>query len=261
MAVSRRSVDVCKLCLETRPLCDSHVFPEWGYASLYGKKPRQLYRLSGDPEERFQVLQKGLKEPLLCEECETKFSLVENYAKGLLTAPGALTIPTPGTEFGLNQAEYAPFKLFQLSLLWRAHVASDIFFGAVDLGPKHAERLRLMLYNEQPGQPDDYPCAMLAVHLDGEPLRYYMQSPAGRPEAGHRWYVLFYAGFAWQYIVASHKPDDAVAKVALEAGGSFVIGYWEVREFPQFLKTARTVALRNKSDVDRLRAKRKPKTP
>jgi len=219
---------------------------------------REMYRMAGSPSEPFRLAQQGIKEPLMCEDCEGIISGYEDYAKRLFR-PGKLVLPTMANDGIVNRAEYRRFKLFQISLLWRAHVSKDPFFKAIDLGPKHGERLRRMLLDGDPGTTDDYPCAVLVTLLDGKQLTEYMQSPGARREGMHREFVIFYAGYAFQYLVASHKVHDAIPRAALQANGSFPITYWDLREFPNYLHVAREVALRNKPSVDRIKAYRAAK--
>ena len=73
----------CALCLGEAPLRNSHVIPEFLYRSLYDEKHR-LHQVSADPAQPNIYLQKGLREPLLCELCEQRFSVSERYASMLL---------------------------------------------------------------------------------------------------------------------------------------------------------------------------------
>jgi len=58
--------------------------------------------------------------------------------------------------------DYKLFKLFQLSLLWRAGVSDRPIFKEVALG-RHQEILRRMLLDDDPGESHKYGCIMLAA--------------------------------------------------------------------------------------------------
>ena len=88
---------------------------------------------------------------MLCQSCETKLSKWETYARGLLTGGTLLQYRREGTITWVEGIDYSRFKLFQLSILWRAGVTTREFFSKVTLGP-HAERLREMLLAEDPGE-------------------------------------------------------------------------------------------------------------
>src|SRR3546814_17650673 len=73
----------CALCLLPKPLQDSHIIPEFLYGVMYDAKHRyNVLRLA--PERRERIEQKGVREQLLCRDCEQKFSKLERYASLVL---------------------------------------------------------------------------------------------------------------------------------------------------------------------------------
>jgi hypothetical protein len=154
----------CSLCLSERPLQESHIIPEFLYGVMYDDKHRyNVLSLAPDLPDRLE--QKGARERLLCRECEQRFSKFERYASLVLKggAPG-MDGQRSGDIVSVTGIDYAQFKLFLLSLLWRAGVASGRYFERVALGP-HEERLRLMLRNGDPGPFDLYPCILWGLNL------------------------------------------------------------------------------------------------
>src|SRR5262249_17465490 len=107
---------------------------------------------------------------------------------------GRLVLPPPRRQV-VNRADYKPFKLFQLSLLWREHLSRHLLFAAVDVGAGHAERLQTMLGTENPGTASDYPCFLSVLYVAGEQRADVMlQAHRWRTE-GQRTYGLIFAGF------------------------------------------------------------------
>ena len=77
--------DDCGLCREPSVLQKSHVLPEWGYGPLYDDKHRMIaLRSGGSQSASADYMQKGIRERLLCEQCETRLSRYEKYARDLL---------------------------------------------------------------------------------------------------------------------------------------------------------------------------------
>ena len=74
----------------------------------------------------------------------------------LETNPGAV----------LNGIDYATFRLFDLSVLFRASTSDHPNFREVDIGP-HEERFRRMLLEGDPGQDRQYPILCAAVEGSG----------------------------------------------------------------------------------------------
>ena len=100
------------------------------------------------------------------------------------------------------QVDYRAFRLFQLSLIWRASVASRQEFLSVDLGP-HEERMRLMLLNVDHDDEEMYPCVMIAPAAHAI-LRRGILVPEPRRIEGHGAYRLMARGLWWIYRVSSH---------------------------------------------------------
>ena len=240
----------CRLCLQLRTLQRSHICPEWGYAGLYGRRPRRFYKLTDTPGAKVGLPQIGIREPLLCFDCEQKLNKHEDYTCDLFRTPDRLVVP-PLHGGAMNQADYALFKLFQLSLLWRAHIASDPHFSAVRLGATHAERLHVMLDSESPCAPYEYPCALQAIYYNGALMDWYMAPVGVRKENAHREYWLHYAGFFWIFLVASHVPDDAIVQEALRADGSFPISTYDASASDAFRTFRRRTWLANRDGLAR----------
>ena len=197
-------VGACALCLRNGILRDSHIISEFLYSALYDDKHRFYVIEAGEKYSEFE--QKGLREPLLCADCETKLSVWEAYARDAFVGRHQFrfAMDADGVTW-VEGVNYEQLKLFQLSILWRAGVAKQDFFSKVQLGP-HAETLRRMLLAGDPGEPWQYGCLVWAVHLAGEPASMIIQpTPFRLPDkaVGLRF---SFGGLAWFYRIASHKP-------------------------------------------------------
>jgi len=240
----------CRLCCLVRPLANSHILPEWGYGDIYDPRGHRGYALSADPGVRLGYVRKGIREPLLCLVCEGKLSRYEHYARHLLTDPTRLVVPPVGQHVP-DQAEYRRFKLFQLSILWRAHVATDRLFRTVDLGP-HAERLRQMLYAEQPGAPTEYPCVLGAMYLGADRCRDLILGVIQYHHGGHHRYVFTYAGFIWTFLVSNHAGRHPLAGAALQADGTFITFAFDMLRSEGFKRFSAELVAANRQKLDRM---------
>jgi len=139
----------CRLCGVVGELCHSHVIPEFMYKDLYDGNHRGVIA-NAYSAGREEVFQKGYREYLLCQACETRFSGWETPAtpvwRGMLQL---LRGAAPGSVFTVP-ANYATLKLFSLSILWRASIAAHDNFAAVDLG-SFEPLVRSMLLSRTPG--------------------------------------------------------------------------------------------------------------
>ena len=59
----------CRLCLKEKPIQNSHIIPEFLYKPLYDNLHR-FKSLSTLPEIKIEYKQKGIREKLLCRDCE-----------------------------------------------------------------------------------------------------------------------------------------------------------------------------------------------
>ena len=182
----------CALCHRRQKLRDSHIIPEFLYTSLYDDKHR-FHEMSVIPEQNNSLHQKGVREPLLCAECEGLFSEWERYASLVLKGGVELSYRREGSLIYIGGLDYAKFRLFQLSVLWRAGVSSLPFFDAVGLG-KHAEILRQLLLRGDPGRPFRYGCLMFGIKVEDEARVYkYLcnwLSISIKNQRNHRWPLL-----------------------------------------------------------------------
>jgi hypothetical protein len=102
-----------------------------------------------------RFLQKGYRESLLCEECEQHIGRYEKYFKEAWYDEGKLPERVAEKIHWVRGLDYKRFRLFHLSVVWRAGVSRNSIFRRVRLGT-HAERMRTMLLMDEPGEIDQY---------------------------------------------------------------------------------------------------------
>ena len=210
---------LCHLCRNNLELRNSHIVPEFLYADLYNTKGHMM-GVNGRGSKGWKPLQNGVKEHLFCESCEQRFN--EHFEKPF-RRDWVENCPLPDTwekdKINWIQVEYAPFKLFHLSVIFRAGVSSLPTFAEVSLGP-HEERLRSMLLARDPGPENLYPVFGHAVvhHNTGRMVKMVSRAQASR-FGGRRCYGIMYGGVQWWTCVASN-PDSEFQRAALRADGS-----------------------------------------
>jgi hypothetical protein len=148
---------VCRLCGDVRPLLDSHILPEFIYRPSYDYTHTAvlLDLRTGRKGKR----QKGFTERLLCSVCEGKFSTWETYFANVWfnrTKSQRPAVMSHGDLIQIPDLDYAQFKLFHLSLIWRAGVSRLSAFSNLRLGTQEP-KLRKRLLESDPGAPSEYP--------------------------------------------------------------------------------------------------------
>lgn len=208
---------LCKLCKKDSILCcESHIIPGFMYTELFDTKHKLLKISLGDAREK-AVSTGEYEGGILCLACEAQLCRYETYARIVLFGgnPGKKEVLSAqnyinqhGVQFthiaGLN---YTKFKLFLLSILWRASISSRPFFSKVNLGP-YEETLRENLLAENPGPTHFFPCVLstyrkhgLPVEIVGEP-RKIKTNPTS--------YSFLIGGILYQYYVTLETTEEWV---------------------------------------------------
>jgi hypothetical protein len=227
----------CALCHGPGPLRKSHVLPDFLYRSMYDQKHR-FHVLSAAADVKDKLEQTGLWERLLCDTCEGKFAVWERYGQRLLEGGEPFTAHRTGDVVRLSGITYNAFRLFQLSILWRAGVSSLSFFSKVDLGA-HSERLRVMLLNEDPGRHLRYGCVMFGLRFQRSVMNGLIVQPGPQRLNGHQAYRFVFGGFVWVYAVSSHDMTGPIVDAILSRKGEmhFVIrDAEEMRDLNDFME-------------------------
>jgi hypothetical protein len=218
----------CKLCQQNRELRRSHIIPEFCYKPTYEPTIHRATMLQAEPN-RESYVQKGQRDHLLCDDCEQ--FLNKNYENPFnsIWFDGAI-LPDPVPESASSHDEpimitgldYTSFKLFHLSILWRASVATGDSFNTVNLGP-YEEKIRQMLLTQHAGPADHYVMFGLLLMKDHRRVCYGVVSKPQQSRYGysHAYYAC-YAGVEWNFIVTDHPgaEEKDLMRAALRLDGS-----------------------------------------
>lgn len=213
----RRSLpprEACALCLNRAKLCNSHIIPEFCYRPSYDVKHRACEVSSWNP--RWRATQIGKREHLLCEQCDNgRIGAYDTYFKRFWFDGPALPSVIAGDTVVVRGADYARFKLFHLSVLWRASVSSDPGFRNVRLGP-YGEKLRVMLLDGDPGPQEAYPIWGTVILMDDRSAAYEVVSSPLRSKLGaFTVYYMCYGGCEWSFVV-NDRVDKRFQPVSLK---------------------------------------------
>ena len=213
---------MCKLCKNETDICRSHIIPEWGYEGSYDNKHRfAAYDVLNHRKGR--IKQKGERERLLCGKCESTFSVWESYAKSVWEKNAGNWRKIDGGGLWGSGLDYRKLKLFLLSVLWRSDIATGDIGENVSLGP-HSEKIRLMLLEGHPKEPQLYPCMMMRI-MSGNALK----------ENGLRWpikgrwygqiaYSVAFKGVGLLYVIGNQKLTEEQQRGCIDENGDVVMG-------------------------------------
>ena len=232
---------VCRLCRTEGEICRSHILPEFLYRPLYDEKHRFSILVAGAEGKRYG--QRGLTERILCHACEQRLCKYERYAAAVMSGRLGHRFQQRGNRLTCEGIDYPRFKLFQLSILWRASVSTLDFFRLVSLGPRE-EGLRQMLLTGDPGAPEEFGCIVVFAHDDGHDLSDTLFNPEPMRWAGRRMYKFFFAGAMWLYHCDGQPPASHLRKFFLGPEGTLTAPFGDMAYAQAYGRLAKRLARR-----------------
>lgn len=212
---------LCKLCQQDRPLRRSHIFPELLYRPIYGPGHTIVTLDPTLPYER--KIRKGLTEPLLCDLCESLIQQYEDYFARLwyIDNPLPREVPDGSNAVILTGLDYRLFKLFHMSLCWRAGVSSLRDYAGVSLGP-HESRMRAQLLTSTVGPATEYQILATLILRPGTrtPHHGLIVAPSRARHEGLWHYSSLYGACLWHLVMSKSRP----MRGALTSNGTMVVG-------------------------------------
>ena len=157
------------------------------YLGIYNDKHQILTANFPDFENITRIPTGYYDKQIMCQHCDNVIlGELETYSSkvlfhGLKDKKNEVKIVNTITPDGLrvlllDNIDYSKFKLFLLSILWRASISNHPYFNEVSLG-HHEERIRLALLHGDPLKEDDYQACMLLVKKNDELPRDYILNP------------------------------------------------------------------------------------
>lgn len=236
----------CKLCSQDKTLANSHIIPEFVFKSLYDEKHR-FHRISTAKFEGNRYLQKGIREHLLCLDCETMLSKNEQYVSEVFNGKREIKLTSDDGSVKGEGLDYSKFKLLALSVLWRAGVSSNPSFSAVTLGV-HEPKLREMIRSNNPGRVEEYPFILCPIIHERELLSALILEPERVRLHGHIAYRFVFSGLVWIYIVSSHAPPSAILDASINEEGQLKMLPKNIRDLPFIVAMAADLSSNGKLD-------------
>ena len=186
----------CKLCGYYKLLVrESHILPK----SFY----KAIFRNNGINDFRVYTLDNGMPSPgkrsptgiydeyILCKKCENSIGVFDNYGRQLIL-----------NYYIYSGVDFEKFKLFILSLIFRAHLSKHDIYAQVHLGGLFKE-FRNMVYTREVSTFLNFPICVMEFEEMGKPAIF---APIILKEDGVRSYVWVIGKWAIQCIV-SKNPE------------------------------------------------------
>lgn len=163
---------ICKLCQKEKELIKrSHIFPNFMYRGIPNAKG-QINVINSDHPYQRKTAQSGAHEKfILCASCDNEvLGTLERYASNHLYHQPFLKDSKEFRQVLLKgdigaieccNIDYLQFKLFLLSLLWRASVSEEGLFINFKLSQEAEEFVRKAIYEQYVVNEAVFPCILL----------------------------------------------------------------------------------------------------
>jgi len=225
---------------------DSHILPEFVFRPTYDTSRTAV--LIDLEHERRRKMQKGFTERLLCLECEGRINVWETYFSRVWFHRTHRLRPDRLQEKGIviKGLCYTRFRLFHLSILWRAGISRLSAFQSVRLG-SHEGRIRTLLFEEEPGDPDVYPFFGIAQRVP-ETNKFQdqlLKAPDASRLDGHRVYVFMFGGVMWCYLVSGNLGSFSMP-LTFTKDGTLTLAVQDWNEDPYIQELAKRLAISSK---------------
>ncbi len=173
--------------------------------------------------------QKGLREELLCGDCEEQLSKHERYVSLIFSGGMRVKSKRNGDLVKIEELDYNHFKLFGLSILWRAGVSKQQFFSEVSLG-YHEESIRQLVHANRPGNSDQYGFFLSPIVFNNQDVKDLIVQPTLSRLDGHKCYRFVFGGLVWVFVVSSHKPPEVFRNAFINNNGEMLMLVSELQD-------------------------------
>ncbi len=124
---------LCRLCEEFRDLCNSHALPDSAFRRLLREGDGKAISLVDDKDTPVRYSSDSWGANLLCLSCEDKLNRAyDEYGIGVLTGQKC-SVQRVDSGVTFRNIDRPRFRMFFLSLLWRASISHHENYRNIDL--------------------------------------------------------------------------------------------------------------------------------
>ena len=208
--------DLCRLCVQARDLCRSHIIPNALFRRIKQRDAGKAIRFDDLRESLIEHTSESWYEQLLCTDCEQRLGKLDKYGvEALRTARKAAANQAHGIL--IDPLDYTRLKRFLTSILWRAAVSTLPEFHQVALPGTYADEIRKSLLTERALAPNQLACRLEILTdatrasqggFSADSLGRLIPSPRARHRSGRASFLFVLEGFLAE-IFAPDAPHKA----------------------------------------------------
>ena len=241
----QRTFMTCVLCKRDADLKESHILSKFIYKP-FKRVNGKMYVLVDDPSREIRQIQDGIKQYLLCGDCEARRSKWETYFSNKWHRGELFGQSDPYTINGLN---YPNFKLFLMSLLFMASVSDDPLFEDIRLIPSSFEKLRHMVNAGDPGETYVFGCSVRMLDEEDIDLKMLVGKAETIKVNGVPIHRFLFGGFSLAFIDPEGRHIGAdVRQTFITKEGSILVRKKKLHEIDYLMSTIKNLNQQGKLD-------------
>lgn len=222
---------LCKLCNTEKELIKrSHIIPDFLYHGLFNETHFIATIELEDFKNRKRIPTGVYDKHLLCRDCDNRIiGRFESYARNVLLGCKGNIETQPIIEQRINQLNrkylhvkninYSKFKLFLLSILWRASISEQNFFKSIKLSVEHETAIGKMILDNNPKSVNDYPIGLFLFEENTSFNTKLIASPIKIENTKMLSYVFLINGLSIHYKIHGDNDDEFFTQIGLKETG------------------------------------------
>ena len=236
----------CKLCNEDKKLLKhSHIIPDFMYKGLFDEKhfiaPLDLIEF-----EVKKFISNGFYDSnILCEKCDNNIlGSLESYASIVIWGGKGNPKSYPSTEHKTNQLnqkylyltniDYSKFKLFLLSIIWRASISKQKIFNTVSLG-EHENIIGRMILENNPGKFYDYPVGIFVLTQNKNIPTKMISNPVRVNKDSDLSYLFLINGFVLNFKIDGQGNKELYDFIGIKENNTMNVFLFDEKDSQEFL--------------------------
>ena len=177
---------LCRLCEEFLDLCNSHALPDSAFRRLLREGDGKAISLVDDKDTPVRYSSDSWGANLLCSPCEDKLNRAyDEYGIGVLTGQKC-SVHRVDSGVTFRNVDRQRFRMFFLSLLWRASISHHENYRNIDLPHNWERELHVALQSSSKVRSSVFTVAIYRLRdstpggFSFESLRSLIAAPFGR---------------------------------------------------------------------------------
>lgn len=237
---------ICKLCLATKDLCDSHALPNSAFKYIFRQSEGKAIVLTDDNLTPIRTSSDSWSNYLLCSDCEKILNDdFDQYGIAVFRgAIGKIKITEEGISF--CNVDIQRIRMFFLSLLWRISISPHDSYRNIDLPYELKQELHNALLRREKIRGSLFTVALYRLHdstkvsgFTHEGLREIIASPFAKKYANGQVSICFLLFGYFVEIFISRLPAKYLNRLGIIRGNGniFFAPYQEILDVKEFMAT------------------------